>query len=196
MTEFPERESDPDRQRGAWPKAAGRPIWIGFVILIALALIFVVFAFTRSTRDTDRSSYVAKNEQILEQLKPYPGAELLSKSSHPSNDPNNDTSDSPIIGYTTNVDYQILGGAVAREVADYYGRQLAGWKRHEEVLPCSRIDGPAKPRIDKPAKPCPSVLLVFFTRGEARVSLQLDGLNVPVRKRYELVIDHRGAAQR
>ena len=187
MTDFPEGESYPDRQRGAWLKAARRPIWFGLAVLIALVLLSVLVAFTRGTlrRDTDRTSYVAKNEQILEQLKPYPGAELLYKSSAPYYKPDDETS--PIIGYTTNLDYQILGGAVAREVADYYGRQLAGWKRHEEVIPCSRID--------KPANPCPSVLLVFFTRGEAGVSLHLDGLNVPVRKRYELVVDHRGAVR-
>ena len=186
MAEFPERESNPDRQRGAWPKAAGRPIWIGFVILIALALIFVLFAFARNTDDTDRSSYVAKNEQILEQLKPYPGAELLSKSSAPYYPPDDEASP-PIIGYTTNVDYQLLRDAAARDVAEHYVRELAGWKRHEEVTPCSRID--------RPAKPCPSTLLVFFTKGEAIVSLDFSGFNGTPRKRYELVVDHRGAVQ-
>jgi hypothetical protein len=156
-----------------------------FPTLIALALIFMVSA---CTRDTDRSSYVRKNERILEQLKPYPGAQLVHKSSAPYYDPEEgDASGSAIIGYTTNLDYEVPSGAAAREVAAYHGRQLAGWKRREEVAPCVRID--------KPAKPCPSVLLVFFTEGDAMVSLNFDNFNSSGRKIYELVVDHRGAVQ-
>jgi hypothetical protein len=72
-------------------------------------------------------------------------------------------------------------------VADFHERQLPGWKRREEVAPCTRID--------KPAKPCPSVLLVFFTRGEASVSLNFEGFSPGLPKTYELVVDHRGAVQ-
>jgi hypothetical protein len=122
---------------------------------------------------------------MLERLKPYPGAMLVHKSSAPYYEPDNDSSS--IIGYTTNLDYAVPWDAVAREVADYHGRELAGWKRREEVLPCSRID--------KPAKPCLSVLLVFFTRGEAGVSLNFSNFNGTRRKTYELVVDHRGAVQ-
>ena len=189
MTDFPEGESwekvskRADRARRAWLKAAGRPIWIGFAILTVLSLIAVVSA---CTRNADRSAYVEKNEQLLKRLKPYSGAKLVHKSSAPYYQPDEEASPR-IIGYTTNLDYELPRDAVAREVADYHGRQLAGWKRREEVTPCVRID--------KPAKPCPSVLLVFFTKGEASVSLNFDGFNGTRRKIYELVVDHRGSVQ-
>jgi hypothetical protein len=161
----------------------GRPIRMGLWILAAFVLIVAVSA---CARDVDRSSYVRKNEQILERLKPYSGAKLVHKSSSPYYEPGED--DSPIIGYTTNLRYGVPRDTVPREVADYYGRQLAAWKRREEVVPCARID--------KPAKPCPSVLLVAFTRGKGVVSLSFSGFDV-VRppKTYELVVDHRGAVQ-
>jgi hypothetical protein len=124
----------------------------GFSILLVLALISVVSACSRGA---DRRSYVKKNEQLLERLKPYPGATLVHKSSAPYYEPDQELSPR-IIGYTTNLDYEVPPNTVARKVADYHARQLAGWMRDEEVTPCVRID--------KPAKPCSSVLLVFFKR--------------------------------
>jgi len=174
VTEFREVESS--------PTAVCQRIRIWLSIVLALSLVSVVSA---CTRDVDRSSYVAKNERMLERLKPYPGATVVHKSSAPYYEPDNDSS--PIIGYTTNLGYELRRAVAARDVADFHGRQLAGWKRREEVVPCERID--------KPAKPCPSVLLVFFTKGEARVSLNFAGFSETRRKTYELVVDHRGAVQ-
>lgn len=161
---------------------AGQARRAAFSILLALSLISLV---SGCARDADRSSYVGKNEQILKRLTPYPGAKLVHRSSAPYYEPDNDSS--PIIGYTTNLDYELRRAVAAREVADFYGRKLSGWKRREEDVPCARID--------KPAKPCPSVLLVFFTRGEAGVSLNFEGFSGGLPKTYELVVDHLGAVQ-
>jgi hypothetical protein len=54
------------------------------------------------------------------------------------------------------------------------------------VVPCARIG--------EPKKSCPSVLLVFFRKGEASVSLNFDGFS-RLPKSYELVVDRRGAVQ-
>ena len=131
--------------------------------------------------------YVERTEALLAGLPPPAGARRLRIDSSPYYEPDQELF-ARKLGYTTNIVYSMPRRIEQRKVADHYDAHLHGWSESREWIPCSRIDSP---------KPCPSVLLAAWTKGDALVSLNLDGFDVPRGERptFELVVDHHGAAQ-
>lgn len=129
-------------------------------------------------------SDAAKNEKILEQLVPPPGARVVLKKSGTAYESTSDITQRKI-GYSTDLEYDVPKGTSPRAVAEHYAKQLRGWKRHEEVIPCEEIGAGDVP------KPCADLIIDEFTKGNAHIALNLDSFDGAPPWGYELAILQR-----
>ena len=124
----------------------------------------------------------AKNERILESLVPPAGARIVLKRSRPAYESTSDVTERKI-GYVTDLEYNVPKGVSSpRWVADWYTRQLDGWKSHVQVIPCEETFAGEIPT------PCKDLVIAEFAKGDARVSLNIDGFEGPRPWGYELSI--------
>lgn len=150
----------------------------------ALLLLFlVVVAASIGCSSAEDKADAAKNEKILEQLKPPTGARVSSKTSEPAYESTSDISERKI-GYMTDIQYELPKGTSPRSVAESYARQLRGWQRREEVVPCEQVNAGDAPM------PCHDLIFDVFKKGDAEVSLSLDGFDDSP-PGYELMIIQR-----
>jgi hypothetical protein len=130
-------------------------------------------------------SDAAKNERTLKRLVPPAGARVVSKRSAPTYESTSDIS-SRKTGYATDLEYKVSDDVSSpRAVAEHYARQLRGWKRHEEVIPCEDTF------VGEAPNPCRDLVIDEFTKGDAKVALNIDGFVGPRPWGYELTISQR-----
>ena len=164
-----------------------RMVALAAVAVLALLLLSPLAFWAYNAISVREGPYVNANRALLAGVSPFPGSRQLRIDSSPYYEPDEELF-ARKLGYTTNVVYTVPRPTSQTEVAHHYDLQLRGWKATREWIPCSRLDS---------AKPCPGTLLAAWTKGEASLSLNLDGFDIPggEPKTYELVVDHRGAVQ-
>ncbi len=128
----------------------------------------------------------AKNERILADLEPPAGTSVRTKISKPSYESIDDAHERRT-GYATDLEYNVRKGVSQRDVVRNYDRQLRGWNRRQEVVPCEEYAAG-----DVPAN-CKPLVIVEYTRGRERVSLNIDGYGGPRPWGYELTVIQREA---
>ena len=161
--------------------------WATVAVATAVAAALVAFAFIRGSLSEGRDpSDRAKNERILAGLKPPAGARVQTKTAGPSYKSIDDVHQRRI-GYATDLEYNVAKGVSQREVVRNYDSQLRGWNRHEEVIPCEEYAAGDVPEDCKP------IVIVEYTRGRERVSLNIDGYGGPRPWGYELTVIQREA---
>jgi hypothetical protein len=161
--------------------------WLAILLLVIVAGMLVGLAYAR--RGSSGQSDAAKNERILQHLVPPAGARVSSKTTGPSYESTSDISQRQV-GYATDVEYEVPKGAQPRGIAEAYAKQLRGWKRHEEVIPCEQVDAGDVPN------PCQDIIADVFKKGDVEVSLNLDSFDGPPPWGYELTILQRSAGGR
>ncbi len=130
-----------------------------------------------------RAPYVRENERLWETLPEFPGAELVRVTSA-SYEEERPPLPPKVLGYTTNVVYRVSPEVSAQDIIDFYVEQFGGaWQVELDEVPI--VEGGTSERKG-------TVLLGTFTRGEAVVSVNTDGIAAGEAHTYELVIDHRG----
>jgi hypothetical protein len=155
----------------------------GTLLLVAVGVV-VLGGLGLGRRLLRGESDAAKNEKILAHLIPPPGARVVLKKSETAYESTSEITERKI-GYSTDLEYDVPKGTSPRAIAEHYAKQLRGWKRHEEVIPCEEIDAGDVPN------PCADLIIDEFTQGHARVSLNLDSFDGPAPWGYELTILQR-----
>src|SRR5690242_6810039 len=157
------------------------------VALVAAACLPLIPACGGAAKDP----YVKANERLLALAKPYPGAKVIRLESAPYGPADRELG--PTIGYTTVAYYHLDHRVAPLTVAAFYRRELPGWQQRITRTPC-RVAGMGSRRAPSPATSCPSAVHVEFRKGQARISLELDGLTVPdgasARASYDVSVDH------
>ena len=155
----------------------------------ALTLVGVLVSALAIGCGVDEDDYVGENERILEDLPVFPGAVVDRATSSPYEEAEG-SGPAPydVIGYTTNVVYEAPPDARAQQVIDFYAERLAGeWEARFEEIPIV-VGGTGERRG--------TVLTALFTRGEAQVSVNTDGIVVGEGHTFEVVVDQRGNRDR
>jgi hypothetical protein len=160
--------------------------WVTVLLAALVAALFVGVALVRNALSDDSDGDErAKNEEILRQLKPPAGAVVRLKRSEPAYESTSDISERKV-GYMTDLEYDVPKSISSpRFVADAYARQLPDWKRHEEIIPCEETFAGKIPT------PCRDLVIDVFRKGDAEVSLNIDGFEGPRPWGYELTIMQR-----
>jgi hypothetical protein len=171
--------------------------------VVVLAAVAAVVVLTRP--GNGKTAYVHRNEALLASLPVFPGAVKVrqASASHGNCGPP---------GYGTRVDYQVPKGTRAMAVARFYAAALRrrdwhGSIQSEPILGAAPFRKLGKNRGvglvgGSPLRKIGKTLGVFFSRGDARVSVQTDDMTIltdrPRREqhivwRYSIGIDYRGA---
>jgi hypothetical protein len=110
----------------------------------------------------DRAGYVQANQQVFEQLPPFPGATLDTTTSSPVREEEN----GPVVGYVTRFDLVLPADATGETVSSFYRRELSpDWHLVETLV------GP----------------VLNFRRGGACVSINAESWRTHV---LEVAVDH------
>jgi hypothetical protein len=128
-----------------------------------------------------KEAYVRANEDLLESLPRFPGAQEVGRESSAYYE--GDSADAPPAGYTTRIVYELPRRVPQRRVIDFYVRELRDWHPNIEYTPgVDVLNGEARP----------GAWGARFTRDSASVGVNTDNL---IRgRRFEVGADHRGAA--
>jgi hypothetical protein len=129
------------------------------------------------------ADYVRANERVLRSVPLVPGAREVGRSSSPYYAA--DAAEAPPAGYTTLVVYELAARVPQRAVIDHYVAVLSGWRSNVEY---------ARGVDVKTGESRPGAWSASFVRRSAVVGVNTDNLVAPSGRRFEVSVDHRGAA--
>jgi hypothetical protein len=127
------------------------------------------------------NEYVEANERLLAELPVYPSAAetRITSASYVGEE------GGEVLGYTTNVVYEVRPGTTARQVIEFYVRELQRtWSYELNQFPIFDT---------ATGQETGNVLIADFTQGEAALQVNTDGIAAGGEQTFELVVDHAGS---
>jgi len=142
-------------------------MWRLLIIASLCAMGTLVFGCGPSKND-----YITHNEALIETLSAFPSSSVVRTASSDYREDEH----GPVVGYTTNVVYEVPSGTTADDVIEFYKRQLSSWMVSSEDIPVAGDD---------------VVRIAHFRHGENGVSVNTDNLLPSGANTYELSVDYR-----
>ena len=152
---------------------------------LSVAVLLAMSVSLAACNDEAELDYIEKNIEVWHGLPLFPGTVIYGQ----GNSEYRDGENGPVIGYTTDVTYEVSAATKAEDVIAFYVDALGGeWVHCSTNGEMASVPGPGEPGAPTTSE----VLAESFLKDGARVVVGTWGLNGPSvsAHRYELSIDH------